>query len=208
VKKRFFPPGTIVCIVSFLCALTVSQELHAYKVDYAEQFYRLYHQHLYRYPEDYQENIWYLERALRSPFANPLNALAKIENEREWERYRTLFYLHVNLQLVQQYRGLGSEYDKREAFFFNYPWKTANLDSLDIAESCYMTALAYWEEALTWWAKLHSMPYVHLDEIEQWESERLRIDKGELDYGEFISLDLDRLYRVREAFLAMDETTY
>ncbi len=182
--------------------------LHAYKIEYAEQFYELYHQNLYQYPEDYQENIWYLERALRSSFANPLNALARIENPREWERYRTLFYMHLNLELVKQYRGLAAEYDKREAYFYNYPWKFANLDSLDTAESCYKTALLYWEEALSWWAKLHTMPYVHLDEIEEWEDERLRIDRGELDFGEFIAIDLNRLERVRKAFEEMDRNTY
>lgn len=180
----------------------------AYKIEFAEQFYRLYHQNLYRYPEEYQENIWYLERALRSPFANPLNALARIDDRKEWQRYRTLFYMHVNLELVKQYRGLASKYDKREAYFYNYPWKSANLDSLETAESCYKTALSYWKEALTWWAKLHTVDYVHLDEVEEWEDEVYRIDQGELDYGEFIALDLARLQKVRDAFEKMDQSTY
>ncbi|ADK81141.1 conserved hypothetical protein [Sediminispirochaeta smaragdinae DSM 11293] len=180
----------------------------AYKIEYAEQFYRLYHQNLYRYPEEYQENIWYLERALRSPFANPLNALARIDDREEWQRYRTLFYMHVNLELVKQYRGLASKYDKREAYFYNYPWKSANLDSLETAESCYKAALSYWKEALTWWAKLHTVDYVHLDEVEEWEDEVYRIDQGELDYGEFIALDLARLQKVRDAFEKMDQSTY
>ncbi|WP_020613603.1 hypothetical protein [Sediminispirochaeta bajacaliforniensis] len=180
----------------------------AYKIEFAEQFYRLYHQNLYRYPEEYQENIWYLERALRSPFANPLNALARIDDRKEWQRYRTLFYMHVNLELVKQYRGLASKYDKREAYFYNYPWKSANLDSLETAESCYKAALSYWKEALTWWAKLHTVDYVHLDEVEEWEDEVYRIDQGELDYGEFIALDLARLQKVRDAFEKMDQSTY
>ena len=188
--------------------LASAAELQAYKISYAEQFYNLYHQNLYRYPEDYQENIWFLERALRSPFANPLNALAKIDNPKEWERYRYLFYMHLNLELVNQYRGLASKFDKREAYFYNYPWKSANLDSLETAESCYQAALAYWEEALTWWAKLHTIDYLHLDELEEWEDEKYRIDQGELDYGEFISLDLARLERVRTAFEEMNSDTY
>lgn len=185
-----------------------SVPLGAYTITYAEQFYELYHQNLYRYPEDYQENIWYLERALRSPFANPLHALARIDNPEEWERYRHLFYMHLNLELVKQYRGLASKFDKREAYFYNYPWKSANLDSLETAESCYQAALAYWEEALTWWAKLHSIDYIHLEEIEEWEDEKFRIDQGELDYGEFIALDLKRLQEVRTAFEEMDDDTY
>jgi len=70
------------------------------------------------------------------------------------------------------------------------------------------TALSYWKEALTWWAKLHTIDYVHLDEVEEWEDEVYRIDQGELDYGEFIALDLARLQKVRDAFEKMDQSTY
>ena len=196
------------CFLCLILMIFLPVAGSAYKIEFAEQFYRLYHQNLYRYPEEYQENIWYLERALRSPFANPLNALARIDDRKEWQRYRTLFYMHVNLELVKQYRGLASKYDKREAYFYNYPWKSANLDSLETAESCYKTALSYWKEALTWWAKLHTVDYVHLDEVEEWEDEVYRIDHGELDYGEFIALDLARLQKVRDTFEKMDQSTY
>ena len=105
-----------------------------YKIQYAEQWYKLVHRHMDETPDDCLENIAYLEHALRSDFANPLNALAKITDEKEWAYYRNLFRMHVNLTLVNQALMLGKDYDKQDAYFFNYPWKYANLESLKKAE--------------------------------------------------------------------------
>lgn len=196
----------ILTIVLFLFFTLV--QVSSYKILYAEQYYKLYHQNLYQYPEDFNGNIWYLERALSRPFVNPLNALAVIENQNVWERYRYLFYLHVNLKLVEQYRHLGSKYDKRVAYFFNEPWKEANLKSLDIAESYYIAAEYYWTEALTWIDKLENVDYYFLSDVQNWEDERFRIVIGDLDYKEIIGMDLTRLKKVRADYLAMDENTY
>ena len=182
--------------------------LWAYKLMYAEQYYELFHLHFYQYPSDCNENIFYLEQALKSPFANPLNALATIEDRKDWERYRHLFYLHVNLKMTEQYRLLASKYDKFNAYFYNYPWKYQNLDSIDYAESYYGAALYYWDQALEWAEKLDQLPYLHLDDVQNWEDEYYRIKTGDLDYREFISMDLDRLEEVRKAFRAMDGSTY
>ncbi|HDQ14120.1 MAG TPA: hypothetical protein ENN41_04815 [Sediminispirochaeta sp.] len=192
----------------FLIFISLSTSLYGYNIYYAEQYYELYHQNLYQYHEDFEENIWYLERALAHPFANPLNALAEIEDPRQWERYRHLFYLHVNLELVKQYRRWASKYDKRRAYFFNAPWKDQNLESLQIARHYYESALYYWDEALLWWARLEEVEYYHLEEIQYWEDERKRISLGELDYGRIIREDLDRLARVEEEFENMDQDSY
>ncbi len=160
------------------------------------------------YPENYTGNIWFLEQALGRPFVNPLNALTKIDNRKEWERYRYLFYMHVNLKLVEQYRHLASSYDKRTAYFYNVPWKEDNLKSLEIAESYYKTALYYWKEALIWKEKLKKVKYFFLESIQNWEDERIKIISGELDYEDILKTDLDRLNKVRAEFKAMDENTY
>lgn len=188
--------------------LIFTAEVAAYNIYYAEQYYKLYHQNFYQYPEDYEENIWYLERALKRPFVNPLNAMATIDNKEEWRRYRALFHLHVNLEMVKQYRLWAAEYDKRVAYFYNQPWKDQNLESLEIAEHYYQTALHYWEQAQIWWARLEKMPYIHLEEIQYWEDECARITSGDLDYQEIIYEDLQRLHKVREQFESMDENTY
>ena len=190
-----------------LLLLLCTTALFAYKVLYAEQFYRLYHLHFYQYPDDTMENISYLEQALKSDFANPLYALAEIDNEQQWAQYRTLFKMHVNLKLVELYLTLGSKYDKMAAYFYNAPWREQNLESLEKAEQAYQVALQYWREARSWAAKLPWL-YYNLEEIQKWEDERARIWSGDLDYGEIISTHLNRLQRVRQQFLNMDENTY
>ena len=195
-------------ITIFLLLVIFPGQLWSYKILYAEQYYKLYHQNLYQYPEDYNGNIWYLERALSRPFVNPLNALTQIKDQGVWERYRYLFYMHVNLKMVEQYRHLGSKYDKRVAYFFNEPWKEQNLKSLKIAESYYKAAEYYWGEALIWLEKVNELEYFFLSDIQNWEDERFRIITGDLDYKEIIGMDLKRLEKVRADFLAMDENTY
>lgn len=190
----------------FFVSVSLSS-LQAYNVLYAEQFYRLYHDHFHRYPEDSLENIFYLEKALGSDFANPLNALAVIENPKEWERYRYLFYMHVNLKLTELYLSLGAKYDKRHAYFYNYPWKQENLKSLDKAERIYSMARYYWNEALGWSKKIPPS-FITLEEIQYWEDENYRIRTKDLDYGMIIDSQLERLESVRSDFLEMDESTY
>jgi hypothetical protein len=200
--KRFIAP--------ILFCFLLYNPLSAFQTLYAEQYYRLYHQHFYYYPEDSAENIYYLGMALRSDFANPLNALARIEDEKQWEKYRYLFYMHVNLLIVDSYLKMGSKYDKQEAYFYNYPWKYANLESLDAAESYYELALEFWRKAREWSLKAsdNKFAWMYLEDIQFWEDENYRIQEGDLDYEAVISRELSRLQRVREKFQTMDKSTY
>jgi hypothetical protein len=181
---------------------------HAYKILYAEQWYKLVHRHLDETPDDCLENIYYLERALRSDFANPLNALTKVDNPDQWEHYRALFRMHVNLTLIQQTLTLGGNYDKQNAYFYNYPWKWANLDSLKKAEAVYQTAKGYWAEAQAEAAKANAKPWMFLPDLQFWQDEAFRIKNAELDYGKVIDKQLSRLSLVRKAFEAMTPATY
>jgi hypothetical protein len=156
------------------------------------------------------ENIYWLERALIAPFCNPLFALALIENEVQWEKYRYLFMMHINIKLVEQHLFLGNMWNKRNAFFYNAPWREENLASLDIAESCFRTALIYWEEALNWAEKAldRRFRWINLQRVQFWEDSAHRIERGTLNYGRTINRELTRLQRIREEFQAMDENTY
>lgn len=180
------------------------------KILYAEQFYKLYHEHFYHYPEDTAEQINFLGMALRSDFCNPLYAMATITNETEWEKYRYLFYMHVNLKLVYCYLTMASKYDKFNAYFYNAPWKKQNLESLLIAENYYNMARQFWRDAIIWAEKASAPRYrwITLNEIQYWDDERYRIETGELDYDRIIDRQLARLERVRETFQAMDRDTY
>jgi len=179
----------------------------AYRVLYAEQFYRLYHLHFYQYPDDTMENIYYLEQALKADFANPLYALARIENRQQWAQYRLLFKMHVNLKLTELYLSLGSKYDKMHAYFYNSPWREQNLKSLEKAEQAYRVAMGYWRQALALAAGTSRLHF-NLEEIQKWEDEWKRILTGELDYREIIDSHLARLDRVRRQFQGMGPGTY
>jgi hypothetical protein len=193
-------------VLLLLCIplLTVS----AWRIMYAEQYYKLYHEHLHHYPDDTMEDISYLESALKADFANPLFALAPIKDPTEWERYRDLFSMHVSLKLIYSYLSLGSKYDKMTAFFYNYPWKRQNLESLDKAEQAYRAAYGYWQKAREWSAKAWALRGTHLDRIEEWETENFRVETGDLDYQAIIDAQLARVARVRADFQKMDKGTY
>jgi len=193
--------------VLFLLVL-VTSHVSAYRLIYREQLYELYHQHFYSYPERIAENVYWLEQSLDADFANPLNALAVVENDTEWEWYRDLFTMHVNLKLAQLYLQWGGQYMKWTAYFYNAPWQRQNLESLETAERLMKQARYYWGEAQQWSQKAAPMMYINLEEIQNWEDEHYRIRTGTLDYDVIIDRHLERIEEVRGVFLSMDETTY
>jgi hypothetical protein len=192
---------------SFSCLLLITAviPLNAYYVTYKEQYYRLYHLHYIQYPDDTMENIYWLEKATKADFCNPLYALALIENETQYEKYRYLFNMHINLKMIEQYLFLGNKWNKRRAYFYNAPWKEQNLESLETAENCYRAALHYWTDAAQWAAKARERRFyfITLPRVQFWEDEALRIETGSLDYEKIISRELALLQKVRERFEAM-----
>jgi hypothetical protein len=180
----------------------------AWRIQYKEQYYKLYHEHLHEYPSDVTESMYYLEQALKADFANPLYALARITDKTDWERYRSLFMMHVNLRLTYLSLTLGSRFDKRTAYFYNAPWKSQNLESLQSAEQIYRSALGYWAEARTWSGRAWTLRDVHLEAVQDWEDECFRIQTGDLDYQDIINEQLARVARVRAEFQKMGPGTY
>jgi RNA polymerase-binding transcription factor DksA len=199
---------TALLLVFFLSAGTVP--LNAYTARYKEQFYRLYHLHYIQYPDDTIENIYWLEKAAKADFANPLYALALIEDKEQWEKYRYLFMMHINLKLIEQYLFLGNKWNKRNAYFYNAPWKETNLEALETAEQCFRTALVYWTDAVEYAHKSleKRFRFINLERVQFWEDEAARIEEKKLDYEKTINRELGLLRQVREKFEAMDENTY
>ena len=190
----------------FLILLAAAIPANSYFVTFKEQYYRLFHVHLNQYPDDTMENIYWLEMALKAPFANPLYALTPIENEIQWEKYRYLFTMHLNLKMIEQYLFLGNKWNKRNAYFYNAPFKEQNLESLDIAETCYRAALYYWNEAVTWAARANERRFrwIDLRGVQFWKDSAFRIENGTLNYGRTINRELQFLQSVRERFQAME----
>ena len=184
--------------------------LNAYYVTFKEQWYRIFHVHLNQYPDEILENIYYLEKALTADFANPLFAIALIENEVQWEKYRYLFMMHVNIKLAEQYLRLGSKWNKRNAYFYNAPWRETNLEALETAEACFYSALYYWQEAVQWSERVleRRFRFIILPRVQFWEDEATRIERNTLNYERTIRRELRLLQQVREEFEAMDENTY
>ena len=151
------------------------------------------------------ENIYWLEKAVKAEFCNPLYALALIENETQYEKYRYLFMMHINIKLAEQHLLLGNKWNKRSAYFYNAPWVEQNLDSIKTAETCYRTASYYWDEALGWAEKLkeRKFRFINLTRIQFWEDEAKRIDDKTLDYGKTINRELALLQKIREKFQNM-----
>lgn len=181
---------------------------YGFRLTYKEQIYELYHRHLYAAPERSWENIKYLEEALKAPFANPLNARTPIETKKQWEKYRLLFDMHLHLKLCETYLVLGSKFDKRKACFFNAPYRDIILRSLNIAEKIYQFAIPHWEEAEKLAKEAGKSPFIYLEDIQYWEDESYRINHGNLNYGEIIQEELERLRKVRAELEAMDENTF
>ena len=203
--KKFFKiaGAALLCIV---CALLFS----SYAITYKEQYYKLYHIHYQQYPDDVMENIYWLERAVAADFANPQYALARITDKTDWEKYRYLFMMHVNLKLIEQHMRLGRTWDKKIAYFYDAPWKEEYVRNLETAERCYRAGLYYWTEARLWAEKANQQKFrfLCLKDIQNWEDECWRIDRGELNYDTILNRELKRLQKVKETFLAMDENTY
>ncbi|GHT49996.1 hypothetical protein FACS1894102_5200 [Spirochaetia bacterium] len=197
-------------IIVISSLFTGSGQLSAYLVHYKEQYYKLYHLHYIQYPDDTMENIYWLEKALKADFCNPLYANALIENETQWEKYRYLFMMHLNLKLIEQHIYLGNKWNKRNAYFYNAPFKEQNLDSIKTAETCYQAALSYWPAAKEWAEKAleKRFKFINLDRVGFWQDEAFRIENGELNYDRILGKELARLQDVREKFEAMDENTY
>lgn len=195
-------------ITAVLLLLSAAPGVHATRILYREQLYQLYHEHFYRYPERIVENIYWLEQALRADFANPLHARARINDPREWEWYRYLFTMHINLKLTELYLQWAERFTKHEAFFFNAPWRDQNLESLERAEELMEYARVYWADARYWSDQAASFRFVHLPGIQFWEDQHHRIQRGSLNYETIIDRHLARLRAVRADFEAMDTTTY
>ncbi|MDR1030138.1 MAG: hypothetical protein LBL76_04630 [Treponema sp.] len=188
-----------------LCFIS-TMPLKADRIQYKEQYFRLYHLHYIQYPDDTMENLYWLEKTLQADFANPLYAVALIEDEVQWEKYRYLFMMHVNLKIIEQYLFLGNKWNKRHAYFYNAPWKAQNLESLETAETCFKTALFYWQDAMAWADKAQErrFRFINLEQVQYWQDEAQRIERKTLDYETIIRRELTLLQKVREQFQSME----
>ncbi len=198
------------CFFATLFLLFIMLLFSSFAVSFKEQYYNLYHVHYQQYPDDVMENIYWLERAVAADFANPQHALTHINDEKDWEKYRYLFMMHVNLKLIEQHMRLGRYWDKQVAYFYDAPWKEEYLRDLETAKSCYVAGLYYWKEAKLWAEKANQREFyfINLSGIQNMEDESFRINTGDLNYERILEREIKRVDEVIADFLAMNDETY
>lgn len=196
------------CILIFLTFGII--QANAYVVKYKEDYYKLYHIHYAQLPDDCMENIYWLEKAVNADFANPLYAYTKIENEEQWEKYRYIFQMHLNLRLIEQHLRLGRIYDKKVAYFYDAPFKDEYLRNLEKTLSCYKACYYYWTEAQIWAEKASTTKFnfLYITNLQNWEDERERIVSGKLDYKKILDREIQRVQKVIDDLVAMEDKNY
>ena len=201
-KKHFLKIIFSIILLTFL-----PSSLSAYMVKYKEDWYKLYHVHYQQYPDDCIENIYWLEKAVQADFCNPQFVDIKIETEKEWEKYRYLFQMHINLKLIEQHLRLGRSYDKKCIYFYDAPWKDEYLNNMQKALSCYQAGLYYWQEAKVWCEKANaaSFNFLFITGKQNWEDERERIANGDLDYEKMLKREINRLEKNIKELHEMDK---
>ena len=201
-KKHF-----VKIIFSIILLTFLPSSLSAYMVKYKEDWYKLYHVHYQQYPDDCIENIYWLEKAVQADFCNPQFVDIKIETEKEWEKYRYLFQMHINLKLIEQHLRLGRSYDKKCIYFYDAPWKDEYLNNMQKALSCYQAGLYYWQEAKVWCEKANaaSFNFLFITGKQNWEDERERIANGDLDYEKMLKREISRLEKNIKELHEMDK---
>ncbi len=177
-------------------------------VKFKEDWYKLYHVHYQQYPDDCIENIYWLEKAAQADFCNPQFADFKVESEKQWEKYRYLFQMHINLKLIEQHLRLGRTYDKKCIYFYDAPWKEEYLRNMEKALSCYKAGLYYWQEAKLWCEKSSnaSFNFLYITEKQNWEDERERIVNGQLNYEKMLNREISRLEKNIEELNSMEKS--
>ena len=188
----------------------LSQSAMPYYAQYKEQFYKLFHVHYQQFPDDVIENIYWLEKATKADFCHPQNALAQISGKDEWEKYRYLFMMHVNLKLIEQHLRLGRIWDKKEVRFYDYPWKEEYLRNTEKSKEAYMAGFAYWKEAKLWAEKASAekFRFLILTGVQSWEDEREMIRRGDLDYEKILNREISRLAEDTEELSRLNESEY
>ncbi|AAX17288.1 hypothetical protein [Borrelia hermsii] len=195
--KNFF----VLCLVIFSILLITNINASS-KFFYAEQWYVIFNEQMKKTPDDYKRNIFFLQNALKYPFGNPNYSLSKVETREEWNKYKLLFKMHVNLLLVKQHLYLGNLFDTRHTYFYKTPKKKGILANLNQATNFYKLAASYYTEALKYHEQLHKYKFTKMqsDGITNWEDEYHRIEMKELNYYDIIKRELIRIEKTKEFF--------
>ncbi len=196
-----FKSATFKINLILLLLISVSKINASSKFYYAEQWYVIFNAQMKKNLKT-TKNIIFLQKALKYPFGNPKYSLIKIETKEQWEKYKLLFKMHVNLLLVKQNLYLGDLFDTRNLYFFKTPEKNGIILNLEKSKKLYKMAINYYNEALKYHKKLENYKSVKLenDGITNWENEYNKISLKEFDYYDIIKKELLRIDETKAFF--------
>ncbi len=178
---------------------------------HAEEFYALYRETLHRGTDNLNANAYWLLYALKSPFAPPVQALAKIETPAHWDKYKKLFQFHLYYLLTETNLRLGERYEKNHIFFFNYTYKKEIKEGLEITKIYYQRAKHYWDKVLELSKPLWDLRDIELSgidgEVDQWQERVFRVTQNyiEVNYPKQIAL---RLKQVDQKLAMLEKGEY
>ncbi len=161
-----------------------------------EDYYLLFGMKLYYNENSLRKNIEMLKIALNCKFRHPSKALVEVDTEDEYLKYRKLMFMHINIMIMRNYLKIGSRYDKKNIKFHDATFAKDIYDSLEIAKKMYEEAIPYWEEA-----KRHagdSSKIKITTRMSNIESERYRINRGELDFKKIIDYHITGVNKKQE----------
>ena len=155
--------------------------------------------------------MFWLEIALKSPFAPPIKAFVVPKTREQYERYKTILKMHLNYLMTQNYVYLASRFEKHYPVFFNKPYYKENLESLSIAKGFYQNALYYWYKVLEYSdhldpEKISSFKEEHLTELYFMEDVIYRIKKNDLNYERVIQRHLKKINETELFFASYTNT--
>lgn len=169
---------------------------------YLEEFYRLYYLPQLFDNDNLNQNLHWLQTALKAPFAPPIQALVICKTPAEYERYQQLLRMHIHYLMTQNCVLLAARYDKHEPVFFNKEYSKEILESLEYARYHYECARNYWAVVLDFKRDLSKARFARVPDMEFSEDLLVRIDSGELDYRRVIDRQLAKLEKTKAYFQA------
>jgi hypothetical protein len=175
----------VLCVAVLAPAPAAARRLY-----YAEEFY-LYVMNLYHTNPNLERNIRFMQWALEAPFDNPVRSLALIKTQNDFERYKLLFKLHVNMLIIDSTLQLARRFDKEHVYFFNLWWAKSLKESFSFARYNYEVSLNYWDEVLKLAEALDRTPG-RLN-LEAWEDEYEAVRSGDFDYAKIVRRHLAKL---------------
>lgn len=159
---------------------------------YIEEFYKLYFWPLYTNKFDARRNLFWLEVALKAPFAPPVQSLVICKTPQEYEKYKVLLKMHLNHLMSRSCLTLAAQFDVPKPRWYQKPYKKEILQSLQLAQYYYTCVERYWQQVQALSQESVRISSVQLD-MEHWEQVAFQVRKGKLDLQKLAAKKIEKI---------------